>query len=66
LAILGTTVLTLGSIAGVATLKQKGKRLSRECDYSYLVQAEKTFLKTSDALNVPNRLRYDLNEFIND
>jgi hypothetical protein len=66
LAILGTTVLTLGSIAGVATLKQKGKRLSRECDYSYLVQAEKAFLKNGDALDLPNRLRYDLNEFIND
>lgn len=65
-AILGTTVLALGAIAGMAALRQKGKRLQKDCDYSYLVHAEKDFPTTIDALSVPNRLRYDLNEFIND
>lgn len=64
--ILGTTVLAIGGIAGVAALKQQGKRLRRESDFSYLVHAERTFPQRTDALNVPGGLRYDLNQFIND
>jgi hypothetical protein len=64
--ILGATGVALGCIAGVASLKQKGKRLSRESDFSYLVHAEQAFPKTADGINVPRRLHYDLNEFIND
>lgn len=66
MAILGTTGFALGCIAGVASLKHKGKRLSKESDYSYLVHAERAFPKTADGLNVPRGLHYDLNEFIND
>ena len=65
-AILGTTVLAVGGIAGVATLKQKGKRLSRESDYSYLVHAEQRFPENTGNIYVPPKLRYDLNQFIND
>jgi len=64
--VLGTTVLAIGGIAGVAVLKQKGKRLSRECDYSYLVHAARTFPDRSDVLSLQQRMRRDLNEFIND
>lgn len=64
--ILGAAGLAIGSIAGVASFNHKGKRLSRDSDYSYLVHAEREFPKTSDAINVPRRLHYDLNEFIND
>ena len=64
--ILGTTVLAIRAVAGVASLKQQGKRLTHESEYSYLVHAERAFPKTTDHADLPWRLRYDLNEFIND
>jgi hypothetical protein len=65
-AILGTTVIAIRAIAGLAALNQQGRRLSRESDYSYLVHAERAFPKTTDEISLPWRLRYDLNQFIND
>jgi len=61
-----TAGIAMGCIAGVASLKQKGKKLSKESDYSYLVHADRAFPKTTDGLIEPRSLHYDLNEFIND
>ena len=58
--------LALGCIAGVASFQQKGQRLRRESDFSYLVDVERAFPKGTDRLNVPRELHYGLNEFIND
>lgn len=66
LSILGATNLALGCIAGFASFKQNGKRLSAESDYSYLVHAEKTFSGSGCTFDLPRRLHRNLNEFIND
>lgn len=64
--LLGATGLAVGSIASVATYKQKGKRLSKEHEFSYLMHAERAFPKTVEDMNVPRRLYRNMNEFIND
>lgn len=66
LSILGATNIALGCIAGVASFKQKGTRLSAESDYSYLVHAENTFSGQDGTTYMPRRLNRNLNEFIND
>ncbi len=62
----GATGLAVGAIAGIASYKQKGKRLSKEHEFSYLVHADHSFPKTTDGISVSRRLYRDLHEFIND
>ena len=64
--ILGAAGLAVSLITGAWSLRGKGKKLSKESDYSYLLHAEEEFPRTADAIMIPRLLERDLNEFIND
>ena len=66
LAILNATGLAMGVVSGLATMKQKGKRLSEEYDYSYLVNLQREWQTCYRGEDWNYFLCRQMEEFIND
>lgn len=66
LAVLATTGLALGVVSGLASMKQKGKRLSKEHDYSYLVNLRREWQNCYRGEDWNYYLCRQMEEFIND
>jgi hypothetical protein len=66
LAVLNAGGLAMGVVSGLATLKGKGKRLSKEHDYSYLVHLGREYQKCYRGEDWNYYLCRQMEEFIND
>jgi len=66
LTILSATGFAMGAVSGLAAIKQKGKRLARECDYSYLLHMQRTWNKCYRGSDWNYYLCRQMEEFIND
>jgi hypothetical protein len=66
LTILSAAGLAIGAVSGIASMKQKGKKLTREYDYSYLLHMRRTWQKCYRNSDWNYYLCRQMEEFIND
>lgn len=66
LTILSAGGLAMGAVLGITSMKQKGKRLAREYDYSYLLHVQRAWQNCYQGSDLNYYLCRQMEEFIND
>jgi len=66
LTILSVAGLAMGAVSGLSSMKQKGKKLTHEYDYSYLLHMRRTWEKCYQGSDWNYYLCRQMEEFIND